>query len=95
MNETETRAQLELFKKTLEYYADPANYVNGQIEKDRGFLAKHTLSLIDDTKKQLDAAQEIFLKAYANETAILSSEELPIETLDKLKAIQDLLDKHK
>ena len=48
---------IALLRETMKFYAEPANYVNGQIEKDAGHLARFALDQVkkvEDTMNKLE-----------------------------------------
>ena len=62
---------IKLLSEALKFYAEDANYVNGQIEKDKGHQAKFILNLVkqnDDQMKNYEKEYDEIKKATEKET---------------------------
>jgi hypothetical protein len=52
--------QISLLKMALEYYADEANYVNNQVNNDKGAIARNTLKTITLVDSEIKSSEEQF-----------------------------------
>lgn len=49
---------IKLLSEALKFYAEDANYVNGQIEKDKGHQAKFILNLVKQNEDQMNKIEK-------------------------------------
>jgi len=78
---------LSRLTETLKFYAEEANYVNDQINKDRGFQARFALEQV----KQIQAAMDKFEKSYddyVRETQKASSPEEIKKLIDDISKLR-------
>lgn len=60
IDEQQLLNKISLLRLALEYYADDANYVNNQIFKDKGAIARDTLKTISKIDNEMKLSEEIF-----------------------------------
>lgn len=80
---------IKLLGETLKFYADQANYVNDQINKDQGHQARFILDLVVKNEEIITSYEKEFEEAQRVIVESIS----PDDAINQLKTIADLINK--
>lgn len=67
---------VKLLTEALKFYAEPANYVNNQIEKDGGHQARHILKMVSDNQATIEKYEKIFDEFVKSEEEEITPEQI-------------------
>lgn len=79
---------INLLTEALKFYAEPANYLNDQINKDGGHHAKFIIELVEKNKKTIATYEKEFEELQEKNEDEVSPEEL-LEKIIKIGKIKE------
>jgi hypothetical protein len=80
---------IKLLGETLKFYADQANYVNDQINKDQGHQARFILDLVAKNEQTITTYEKEFEEAQK----VIEESISPEDAINQLKNFAELINK--
>ncbi len=78
---------IKLLSEALKFYAEEANYVNDQMNKDRGYQARFVLNLVKMNEEQMKSLEQQYIELKENSEKTATAEDL-VKMIDEMRNIE-------